>query len=468
MIRGAFFGLELAQRALAAQQRAVDVTGHNVANANSRGYSRQVVRMSASAPYTLPSVARPSQAGQVGTGVTLDEIRRVRDTFLDFQALGETQRLGRWASLRDSLQQVEVVFNEPSEAGLRTVLDQFWDAFSQLSLEPESTAVRELVLQRGAALGEGMSHVYAQLSALERNLDETVRAQLQEINALAGEIAAVNRQIMAVTGMGDQPNDLLDRRGVLIEELARLVDLQVQPGPANGVHLLVNGVSLVDPHGARRMVAAPLGTNPAYAEPRWESTGTAVDIRGGSLRALLDLRDQVIPGIRADLDAMTAVLVNEVNALHRAGFGLDGSTGYDFFDPASTAANLALDPAVASSPRRLAASTSGEPGDGSNALAIAGLRNQPLLGGASLDDYYRGVIAGVGVRAREALRMAENQDLLLRQIDHQRQAFSGVSLDEEMANLIRYQHAYNAAARLMTAMDEMLDTVIARMGLAGR
>lgn len=459
-MRATFFGLEMARMALQAHQRATDVAGHNIANANTRGYSRQVLQLSANAPYTLPDLTRPNQVGQVGTGVSMMAIQRVRDEFLDLQARNELGRLGRWEARRDALEQVEVIFLEPSDVGLRSVLDRFWGAFQDLAANPESTAVRTAVLNAGRALAESVSHVHAQLSALRENLNSSIITRTAEVNRLAVEIASINRQVQAAVAAGDQPNDLYDRRGVLLEELARFVDAQAVPDASGAVSVVVGGVPLVDGTRAHGLEAVPNPANANLADLVWTSTGTPAQIRQGGLAGLLELRDQVLPSYLAGLEAITGAVVTEVNALHRAGFGLDGSTGLDFFDPASTAATLRLDPALASAPEKVAASASGAPGDGSNALVIADLRLAAVLAGGTIDDYYRGLVGGLGVQTQEAARLADTTEALLLQIDQRRGAVSGVSLDEEMAGLIRSQHAYNAAAKLIAVLNQMLDTVI--------
>lgn len=459
-MRATFFTLEMARTALQAHQRATDVAGHNIANANTRGYSRQVLQLAANAPYALPDLTSPSQVGQVGTGVSVQDIQRVRDGFLDLQARAEHSRLGRWEARRGGLQQLEVIFLEPSTTGLRSVLDAFWGAFQDLAAYPESTAVRATVVDAGRALAEAVRHVYDQLVALRKNLDSSVTTRAAEVNRLAAEVAALNGQIQSVVAFGQKPNDLLDRRGVLLEDLAKMLDIQTVPDASGAVSVISGGVPLVDGTRPHALNAVPNPANDNLSDLVWSSTGTQAAVRGGNLAGFLELRDQTVPAYLADLEAIVSTVVAQVNARHQAGFGLDGSTGFNFFNPASTAASLALNPAVEADPARIAASASGAPGDGSNALAIADLRLATVLSGGTIDDYYRGMVGRLGLQTQEAVRLGQTTEALLLQIDQQRAAVSGVSLDEEMANLIRSQHAYNAAAKLVRVVDEMLETVI--------
>lgn len=470
-MRTTFFGLNIGLKALQANQQALNVTGHNIANASNQAYSRQEVVLAASAPYTLASLGRPMAAGQVGTGVDVVEIRRARDTFLDNQYWSEFEALGRWETRRDILEQVEVIFNEPSSAGLRTVLDQFWASLQELATYPESPAVRATVIERAGAVTQAITHTYRELDELKTNINDSIKTRVDELNILAREISSLNDQILKSTAAGDRPNDLLDRRTELIDRLSRLVDIQVTQAQMDTVNIYINGMTLVDPY--RAYTIRTVETAAGYSLV-WEDTNAPVTVADGTLRGVLDLRDVVLPDYLGKIKTLTETMVNNFNAIHKAGYDLDGNPGLDFFNwDGADPQTLAVNPALRSNPRLLAAATSdgggaGAPGDGSNALAMAQLKHAKLIAGGTMDDFFRATIGQLGVQADEAKRMADNQDLLVGQVNQLRQGHSGVSLDEEMANLIRFQHGYEAAARLITAVDEMIDTIINRMGIVGR
>lgn len=474
-----FLGLEIAKRALLAHQQAMDTAGHNIANARTPGFSRQRVNLRT----TMPSTEVLGRVGRtpVGTGVEVADITRMRDAFLDEQYRGQAKGLGEW-DVRDRVfNEVEQIFNEPSDTSLRTVMDQFWVAWQTLANGPENLAARETVLQRSNALVETFRHLDRQLGDLQANLNKDIEAKVSEINVLAGEIAAVNARVAPFAGAGTPPNDLLDQRDLLIDKLARLVDTQTVEGQNGMVRVLVNGVAIVDGVNAYRLAAVPDPANGGFFQLQWEGFGAAVRITGGEMAAYFDLRDNVLAQYRSQLKDLAWTAATQVNALHGAGFDLNGmavsgTAWQDFFTLPPLKSNFllqsfAVNPQVAADVRRIAAAAqAASPGDGRQALAIADLKFQQMvdLNGFTLDDFYRGVIGTLGTQADEAKRMQESQKALVDRIDNQRQAVSGVNLDEEMLQMIQFQHAFQAASRMVNLIDDALNTIINRMGLAGR
>ncbi|MDI6894286.1 MAG: flagellar hook-associated protein FlgK [Bacillota bacterium] len=470
-----FDGIHIALSALRAQQRALEVAAHNVANANTPGFSRQQPILEPARPALAP-VPGASWGTYLGRGVQLAEVRRVRDLFLDAQVRSDMQLLGRWEARRDALAKVESIFNEPSDAGLRTVLDEFWASWQELANNPESLAARALVRQKGQALADVFRHLYRQLWDLQADLDRSIAIKVDDLNDLARQVAGLNEQIALASANRQVPNDLLDRRDLLVEQMARLADLQVQVDDQGVATVAIAGMVLVDRFRVGRMEVRPQPGSPNQGRVVWADTGLDVDPGGGELGGYLEARDQIAPGLMADLDRLATSLRDEVNRIHREGYGLllpgeavpPQPPGYNFFDPGATAANMGLAYEIRQDVRKIAASRYGAPGDGENALRIAGLQREKVVDQGTIDDFFRSVIGAVGVMSREAVRLSENQGVLLQQIDHQRQSVMGVSLDEEVTNLVRYQHAYAAAARVITTLDEMLRTLIEGTGLAGR
>lgn len=470
-----FDGIHIALSALRAQQRALEVAAHNVANANTPGFSRQRPLLEPVRPALAP-VPGASWGVYLGRGVQLAEVRRVRDLFLDAQVRADLQLLGRWEVRRDALAKVEAIFNEPSDAGLRTVLDEFWASWQELANNPESLAARALVRQKGQALADVFRHLYRQLWDLQADLDRSIAIKVDELNNLARQVASLNEQIALAAANRQVPNDLLDRRDLLVEQMARLAEVQVQLDHQGVATVAVAGMVLVDRFRVARMEVRPNPSSPNQSRVVWADTGLDVDPGGGELQGYLEARDQIVPGLMADLDRLAVALRDEVNRIHREGYGLllpgepvpPEPPQYNFFDPSATAANMGLAYEVVQDVRKIAASKSGAPGDGENALRIAALQREKVVEQGTVDDFFRSVVGAVGVMAREAVRLSENQSTLLQQIEHQRQSVMGVSLDEEVTNLIRYQHAYAAAARVITTLDEMLRSLIQDTGLVGR
>lgn len=474
-----FFGLEIGRRGLQAQQRALDVTAHNVANANTPGYTRQEAVMAAADPIPVPSLHMPSGAGQLGTGVEITAIRRLRDAFIDLQIRNESRSLGYWEARQENLNKIEGIFNEPSDSGLQSVFELFWQSLEELSKNPESLAARSLVLERAQTLTETFNHLDSRLQELQQDLNATVKIKVDEINSLGRQIADLNQQILKIEVMGARANDLRDRRDLLVDQLAKIVPVQVQEDGRGVLTVTLGGCPLVQ--GAQLNRLAVVENDPGFYDVVWETPkGREVAVDGGYLGGLLEMRDDYIPDLREKLDNLAAEFAKEFNVIHSRGYDLNGDQGVNFFVNGEktapdditadiTAGNIALNPELLGHPEKIAAATQIEKGDGSNALALAGLKHQTIDGlGTTFDDYYRSTIGVLGVDAQQAVRMKENQELLVSQLENNRQAVSGVSLDEEMINMIKFQHAYSAASRLITALDEMLEIIINRMGVVGR
>lgn len=473
---GTFLGVEIARRALSAQQRAVDITGHNIANANTKGYSRQVASLKATDGYTLAGFDRPTAAGLIGTGVDLNSIERMRDGFVDLQIRKESLAQGRWEARQKALEQVELIVAEPSESGLCAALDGFWQSLEDLAQTPESDAARSVVRQQAVALTDLFRSTYGQLDELRSSVDQDIRTKVGEINVLASQVAALNVQITKAESMGNQANDLKDQRDLAINKLSKMVNLTVGAGPMGTVSLSIQGATLVELGTFRAMRAEPDAANNGMVRVTWETSGADVGLTGGELKGLLEIRDGDLGRYMADLNTLASGLATEINTVHRAGYGLDGLSNRDFFaanDGSATvdARNIAVSPGVAANPQWIAAaSVANAPGDGSNALKMAAKLDEKVLSSNTigLRDFYGSLISSIGVDANQASDMARNQTTLVDHLEQLGQSVSGVSLDEEMTNLIRYQQGYQAAARVMNTMDEMLDLMVNRLGLAGR
>lgn len=483
-MRNSFFGLEVARLALWAQQRALDVTGHNVANANTEGYSRQVARLQTTDPYTVTGAGH-IRAGQVGTGVMVADINRVRDAFLDRQARHVATDLHYWDHHHKILTEVESIFQEPAGEGLRAAFDEWWDGLLQLANHPESQGVRQAVVQRGLSLVAVFQEIDNNLVAIQDNLAFTLRESINRANVLAEQVAALNETIIKIEGSGQRANDLLDKRDLLLAELAEIMPINVTAARDGSVNVLVGGRLLVA--GDRANVihvadAGGAGSPPVLAWGPGGSDGSVdlADLAGGRVGSILELMSAdggIIAGYRRTLLDMAVALTEAINTVHQAVAPDDPTPDpgieplFSFLDPGNPSlATWSFNTYLVDNPDALVAGYTGAPGDGSRAAAMAALRHQPmaLLGDTTLADTYNGIIGDVGVRTQVAERQGRNAQLLLIQVRDQQAAVAGVSLDEEMTNMLRFEHAYAAASRLVTALDEMLDLLINRTGLVGR
>ncbi len=462
-------GLEIALRGLRAQQQALNVTAHNVANASNPGYTRQEARLEATS-----ALSAPGMAGQIGTGVSVQQVVRMRDAFLDEQLRNEMSSFSRYNALYMGLSEIETFFSEPHEHGLRTVLTKFWNSFQDVANDPESDAFRRTAIQSGEALADALRHARQQLSGLYSSLASKITERVSQVNQIAQQIADLNRQIASVAAArGDQPNDLRDKRDVLIDTLSSLAKVSVTEDETGQVRVTISQVALVSAHNARQVEVTETASGDFVFSiaGRELLQGADIGALGGEMGGMLELRRTIRDVYIQDLDQLASHIISSVNAAHRMGYGLGDAVHVerDFFS-GTDAATIRVSADLVQNPSKLAASRTGLPGDGSGALEIARLKELTLMRGGtvSIDDFMLGMIGRLGVESQAAMRFRDNQTLLLNEIKAHKEMVQGVSLDEEMTNMVRFQHAYNACARLMTALDEMLDQLINRTGIAGR
>jgi flagellar hook-associated protein 1 FlgK len=373
---------------------------------------------------------------------------------------------------------------------VRSVLDQFWESWQTLSKNPEGVAARTTVMQRGVSLANTFNHLDTQLSDLQADINKSMETKISEINSIACQIRDINAQIIKAEAGGDKANDLRDRRELLIEGLSKIVNIDVVEDELGAVNVTIGGRFLVSRTNVSQMRFVDNTADPTKAKLEWYDPYTnasqgEVNVSGGVIKGYLDMRDQVITNYQGKLSELAQAIAEEVNTLHQAGFGLDGTTGLDFFTmndagPDFTAKNIRVNQDIIDNLNLIAAAGEKNPdplgdppvfrGDGSNALLLVQLKNQLTMsaGTASFDDYYRSTLGQLGIEGQEAYQMVENRSYLIEQLANRRAAVSGVSLDEEMTNMIRFQHAYSASARVINIMDEMLDVIVNRLGMAGR
>ena len=462
--------IEIGRRALQAQQTALQVTSHNIANANTPGFSQRTVE--------LENVA--GVPGGVGGGVHAASVTRERDQFLDSQMRVELQVLGRWEAMERALSGIEgifnepagagsseagTVFNEPSGLGLSGSLSRFWNAWQDLANVPESGAARAAVRQEGDFMVTTLHQLDAQLADLRGSLDQEVVAQVDEINAILDSLAAINGEIPRSGYDGGTGGDLLDQRDRLLEDLSERVDISVLEKDNGQITVLLSGHSLVQQNQAVHLDSRTINQNDlATSTIFFSDDGSLAPIREGALRGLIESRDFTIPDFQSRLDTVAATMVEGVNGLHRGGTGSTGTSGVDFFDNAKlTASNISLDGRIIADLNNISASGDGNAGDNGVALGIAALRNDDslaALGGDTIEGFYFTLIGEVGARSKEAQTMAGNHRLFSSQIENRRQSVQGVSLNDEAAKLVLFQRAYQAAARTVSIIDDLMEVTI--------
>ncbi|MBK7141044.1 MAG: flagellar hook-associated protein FlgK [bacterium] len=466
---GLFQGLEIGKRALLTHQLNLQTIGHNIANVNTPGYSRQRVNISQTNP-------EQQAYGSIGTGITAEDIRHARDFFLSQQYRQASKSLGQWSYKQKTMTQIESVFNEPQSDSVSDLLDGFWNAWSDLSTQASSTnaaTARTNVLGEATKLVNGLHELANRLQNLRDSVDSDLQNYTNEINKYTAEIAQLNQQIASSELGGTPANDLRDQRDLMTDQLASIIDVRVTEKP--------NGTTIVS-MGAMVLVDSsddfPIGSNVvnenghAIHELVWRGTDVKLTNLNGELYGLIQSRDEVLPRYIDELNTLTGTIIEQVNSIHMSGYGAADSTDVPFFDPTFTeAATIRINQAIMQDSNKIAASSTASPAfDNAIALAISELRNLQVMdkNTSTMGDYYTSLVGKLGIETSEASAFSQNYELLVQQVDNSRQSVQGVSLDEEMANMIKFQHAYDAAARVITTMDQALDTVIHGMGTVGR
>jgi flagellar hook-associated protein 1 FlgK len=620
-----FTGIEIGKRGLAAHNQGLTTIGHNLTNASTEGYSRQRVQLGEMLPIYAPELNREETPGQIGQGVVIERIERVRDNLLEGRIDSQSGLEGYWSTRDKYVLQLEQVHNEPTDSSVRTLMDKFWDSWQELSIRPEDLPAREAVLSRGTALTEGIRDRYRRLSDLRTTLDGDIRGSVEQVNDFTTRIADLNREIAKSKALGDSPNDLMDQRDLLVEKLGNLIPITVDQRDKDEFMVHVDGLILVQGKEARKLeMGAP--DEDGYASPIWADTRTEANFKGGSLGALVELRDKDVKESIQSLDTMALSFTDLVNETHRSAYGLNGKTGLDFFKewpfinnlqgnydrngdgaydssyiyritggnvltaqeqvglkgsitlsgpksqiqvpyyPTDTVADvvsrinnagaevtarltregklqlratpaaakenpsfvirhvedsgsflggyagilkasgaegaydwgganavaslreggldyataplahpsgwLDVAPEISADPGSIAAGFGqngavAASGDGTAALAIAKLRAQPVMVGSlrTFDDHFAEEVAKVGLKGDEAARASETHSRIGKELRDLRSSLSGVNMDEELSEMIKFQHGYSAAAKFVSTVNEMLDTIINRLGV---
>ncbi len=631
-----FMGLEIGKKGLMTHQQALHTTGHNISNAENKEYSRQRVVITAADPLYVPALNRSNAPGNIGQGSVVSSVERIRDSFIDDRIMVEKNNAAYWKVRSEFVYQIETIYNEPSDESIRNRLDELWKSWEELSKYPEERSTREVVKEKAVNLAHEVNYTYNQLYELRMNANRQIEARVNQVNMYGKDIRDLNERILKAEALGDNPNDLKDRRDALIEKMSELVNISVGRSDKDETIVYISGENLVQGEVFHPLAVEMDQTNDGLFKVIWKDTGRDVDIRHGEIASLIDIRDKVIRQNINDINAFAANLVDLTNEVHRDGFSRRNETNIDFFrhlvisdnvdgnfdltndgindvsaifkvsgnnridasaaigvngtltfvantelesnvqidynmsDTALTiikkindaqmgivaymnhngqlalkattaqdmdrknfmirhledsgqflvgltgilkqsgpegsfdyrrindiikflpgrehititpkfnpAAHMAVSDTILANVDRISAArgkdvggtgdvnTSNGIGDGSNALRIAHIRHKNAMvdTNTTFNDFYTAVISRTGTQGEEAKDRVKNQETLLKNLTNLRESISGVNLDEEMANMVAFQHGYNAAARVITTMDHMLDTIINRMGV---
>lgn len=563
-----FSGLHVGLRALETQRKSLDVTGHNIANANNEDYNKQRAIHKASYPYTAPGLSNHGGAGQFGTGVEIEQVERVKDQFINSQIFNETQTSGYWEEMQRGLEKVEYILNEPSDSGIDSSINQFWNSLQDLSNNPSDDAARNMVRENAYNVIDSFKSVENQLNEYKESINDNLSNAAADINNITNKMADLNKQIVSVKGSGQNPNDLLDERDALYKDLSELINVQSREDAQGNLVVSTQGLQLVNGSDAYELeveAGDPGQFNDTLVHRR---TDTEIEPTNGKISAWMEMRDEKLDFYAGRLDKLAETMVTEFNSQHQAGYDANGVDGGNFFEPIDNTSNQSaiaqldltaaikdlengLDKIAAGNknidtfveldtlgnnlsgnyqievsdagggqfdltindsdgnkayppdPASSVTVSSGDNvelnvdgngnitadttagintgdftltindigkrnisldkaiGNGENANALANIFNSDeVIEGASLEGYFRTIVTSVGAESSRSQQMKNNQDVVLKQLTTLDRSISGVSLDEEMANLIKYQQSYSAAAKYINKTEELLDSLM--------
>lgn len=458
--------MDIGKRAMMNSQTALQTTSHNIANKSTEGYSRQRVELQTSVPIVEGNK-------QMGMGTRASAVTRTNNPFLEKQLQKETGQLGMQKGRESALTQVEQVFNEQMNKGLNQYMTDFFNSYRELSNNPESVTTRTMVKEAGDALVQDFKRVDNQLSAIQKDVDERVKNEVDEVNKMAREVASLNEKIAEVEVQGIPANDQRDRRDVVLKKLNERIDIHYAEGDQGQVTVSTAGnailVSGFDHYELQTHENADNGRIEVYFKPNESTPPFKVTdrIKGGTMGGALQVRDHVIPDFKNKIDQLAYIFAEEVNRAHVEGYDRSGRPGLLFFDMPSQVAGAAkeikVNDMISEDVNRItAAAKPGAVGDNTVANVISQLQHKEIMDGNSstMDDFYNSQVGRVGVLAQRAIKSRESQDNILGQLNTIRESISGVSLDEETTNMIEFQRAFDASARVIKTADEMFDTVL--------
>ncbi len=444
--------------ALFAAQAGLATTGHNIANANTRGYSRQEVQFAARRPDM-------TAYGAIGRGVEVEGIRRIQDEFVLNNLRAQTARGESYGAINSSLSEVESILGSVDNDHLGNALSSFfksWNALSQASINP---TMKQNVVASAKSLVADLHSIDESLTALESNIDNSIQLEMGNLNRLLTQVADMNGQIMATETSGEPANDLRDQRDLLITQISAIAEVSVHEREDGSKDIILAGRTMVARDSATLFQSSYESTGSGYSmSVVTQGNKQAVTLSQGKLEGLLTSRDVQVSNVRKQLDGLAAKIVSEVNALHTQGRTSDGS-GLLFFT-GSSMHTLDVNQALKDNPALVAAGRTTAAGDNEIALAIANLGNVSSsgTGGTTVSDQYRSLLTELASNRSTYEFMVANQQNVVAALDSKLASVSGVSLDEEGASMVRYQNSYNAAAKIIGTVQQMYDTLLNMIG----
>lgn len=488
-----FGGYSIAASGMSVSQTALTVTSHNLSNINTTGYSRKVI---ASEEKVIACAGQTS----LGSGVSVQEIVRARNKFLDATYRQQNAAAAYWEAKDGNLEDIQVALNEftaddgSSDNGLQQTIEEFFNSWEELSKDPSSLSNRQAVIECAESLITVAGEIDSQLKQLQYDAAAKVKEEINQLNDLAGQVADLNAQIKKAEASGIEASDLRDQRDAILDDMSGLANITVREQTGGTLEVTIGGTYLVQGNKNYTLTASGDGSADNPLTITWAASGQAAQITSGSIAAYMEDADQSsvlaidesaipynfkadstssISNLRQGLNDLITTIVMKVNEIHSANVGLSDSVSRDFFVPSDDSkplslSNIQVNPDIADNTNNIAVSTSGDAGDGSGAAAIALIVNSAVfaIDGLNMDvtSFYQGLISWLGTAGDTANSNYETQSSLVSQVDNQRMSVSSVSLDEEMSKMIMYQNAYSASARVLSVMDGLVEDLIAELG----
>lgn len=467
---GIFNILNTANTGLRASQTALQTVGHNIANANTEGYSRQRVELKAEKAYSLGGI------GQLGQGVTMEAITRTVDDYVTKQIRGENGTFNKFNAKSEILSQMEIIFNEPSDTSLNFNLGEMFDAWTELSKNPEMLTSKSIVVEKSKVVATTLNHMATQLEGLENNTIELIEMDAKNFNSIVQSLDSLNKQIFNTSIKGLIPNDLLDQRDLLLKGLSGIAGFEADFSDKYGrVKIIVDGQEVLDTEGVQYTIYVkdiidgdPTSGKTGDVQLKSTKTTDSIDhipLSGriaGYKDALAEIEEQIV-----GLNDFAKILANTINSVHRTG---DSEQEVFTWEDDNVSASIQVNKELDIDNNKVNAGTGDNPaeGDGSLALKIAGLRNEKavfLNGDNTIEGAYNMMVTNIGISKQQSDNMVANQEVLLNQLVMRRESTAGVNIDEEVTDLIKFQKSYEANARVIQVLAEMLDVLINRTGV---
>lgn len=437
--------LDISKNSMAVYRKAIDVTSSNIANASNSDYSRQTVQF-----------ASEKSDGITGAGVKIQDVARARNELIDKQLRNYNSQYSEADQRSSVLSQVESLIQEPSDSSINSFLTDFYNSWQQLSVNPSSSALRLNVVQTAQNLSNKFEGVYTGIAQVKDDMIKDLQGKVETLNYDLGQIQDLNRQIFESNTTGQEASGLKDTRDKLVDDISKLANVNVTRNDSGDVSLSVGGIYAADRFSHTEF---QISLKDGALSVSAVGSDVPAQLNGGEMFAITDLYSEKLPEYLSTLDSIGNSIVENVNLIHSKGTNLKGETGVDFFSSYNEG-KIEINSKIARDVNNIAISSDGTSGNGSLATIIGSLKDSKVLNGQSIMDNYTSFVSTIGSDKVMADQNTSSNKLVLDQLQNQKAAYSGVSLDEEMTNVIRFQRSYDASAKLIKVADEMLQTLL--------